>query len=967
MMNPDDIEAIGSLDLGQRQLLGLSEPWENLTNIRLKQDGNYTYWKPRGGTEDEGLSVSNHSFGTFFKARVEGDVNDYFARQKDNGDVTIYQYPSWTEVTTISGFTTTGKVEVVPIGELVYLFDGSQGKYVNLRTEIVSDYMSLDSTPITDYQDMTAQDFGSIFAVSEGDRAIAFPPNLSDLNKNDIFYDVYNADDQFVEESSKGGIDSQTWGDGYTFRTELEPNIIYAFKPGEGDNFSSTFIESLSFGQTDPDGYYFFRVDSPSTVVVENTESDITMPQIEVLSGYASISTDLSSLTGDFYQVQLSSIGSVDGSLRAYFDNGNSVDIDSDLWTIVEYDESLESVVGERMYRVKDSVVSTDEVGDSDGANTDIMYFDFAGSIVFSSTDKYYRQYICVDILDDGSVCIPGRPILVERDPLSDTIGVELSFNTPADNVTKRYLCGTRYKRSIDEVFKPTSSDSPNSPLFIIKEVDVSKGSVYDFSENSFLTRPITEILPMTSGIPAIFGTKQLMPKTVAGLANTFSIGGYTINRPFPEVYSSDATGGGNIHVNRSGGATSKTATIYFEYTDGNYSRKETIDLLDSSNEVIIHGLNTLVTSIHIFLDDGTTEYKLESYQYSDAEFGGAPFELPTDFSGLTEASIPTDLNVVETVNLDNYITIPIPPQTIQIASQARTFGNNPIVDVVPLDYDPYKSPLRFRLQIFTENNIQVGYITETNQESIVYYDSDFEIMDEARRALKTESIHHVGGSIFFQDSNGIHAISGGQADKVIPKEQYDFLTNDLVSVVYNEAEDELWFLFGGSEVYVIDSEDGYRSVFDFGSLSLKDAQWFDNKLHLLTSDKVCEADREGVTSDLGNNIVSTATSQYLSDQRIQMILHEVLTYGIGGDVKLYIDEGHPRFETNDSNPTDFEFSSSTNFSQITNEIYGALFTPRARGIRPRIKLELTGDFQIEDIELKTSSLASEGNARLEP
>lgn len=963
MFTPEDIQSIGSLNMSDRQLLGLGggdgdQAWDEITNIRLKQDRGYRYWKPRGGSTDSGVTAENHEYGFFFKARVGASVNEYFARQTSLGDVKVYSYPDYTLIKTISGFTTTGKVQFVPIGQLLYMFDGSQSKYLNLRTNEVHGYLSAYPTSIESATVETTASASALFTFSEGDKALIFPPDITGLNSTELF---------FREQGSGGfGTASFTLTEadivdeyGKVFEALLSPYSVYKWDTDAAtSNVEFNILNEIDYSWTDANGFMYFTVAEASLLQYKIGTTTATLPTL-----YRITESQVSTYT-DFHEVRVGDIYSVNGTLKVLTENGAYIDIDSSIFNIIGYDESIDSFIGQSKY---ERIITET----TDAPNDIISYNDtglnLAGTTASDdqSNRVFYKTYVIIDVLDDGSAVINGKPLTKSIKLYSDEIGFTITLSAASSNVAKRYLCASRYMDNKKDTVRPSTGNFNNSPWFIVKELDASQTSVFDASPNGFLRRPVTEILPMAAGIPTIFGKGQLVPQTTSPHKDIFVIGGYKINRPIPTIYTSLPATSGNIFVSQSGLDTANTAHFVFEYTDGTYSSEATIVVKDGGAKGYIHSLNTLVEKIHFYVDDGTTTYKIDTFTQRDPEFMGYGFDIPTAFSGYNSATIPTDTQ--ESVTLNNYVTVPVPPQQIFISGQGKVFGNNDIIKAVPLDYDSDKTTLRYKLLIFTDSDIQVGYVYEVPDESNIAYNVDFEIVDQARRALSEEGISRVGGSVFFQDKNGIHAFSGGGIDKVIPKERYPFLSNNMRGVIYNESEDELWFLFGGGKIYVIGADDGYRSVYDYGNLSINDGQWYDDKLFLLTSNQLIETDKAGTTDDLGTAITGIAISRYLSDHRTQLMLHEVIVYGIGGDASLYIDDGEARREDSTSSPTDFQFVSSDSFTAQNSKVQGALFTPRVRGVRPRIKLELTGDFAVEEIELKSSLLENEGLARIKP
>lgn len=976
MFTNEDLNKVSNTDLSDTEEFNpvsgdMTGHWESLENIRLKKDGKYEYWNLREGLTEE-FGFTNKPLRLYgFEARVAAVVTKYVAVHLNSGEVKIYNIETGLVDHTLTGFSTTDAVQFHSSGIFLYVFDGSNSKYINLSNSVISNYYEVRSSPITSYASQTSQDVKAIFGVKEGDRALVFPPELSAFTKKELTYEVYFQDEQtdqngdlinpepsLVGEYTQTEINNEVWdtgGTGYYFsELTIDPRAIYTYKPGVEVNiyFTRTIPHKVNYNSLDSDGYFSFST-SKKTVAkfrFDSSVTSVTMPELKDIDQGDINSED------NFSIVRYATIGKANGSLVAFIDEGGTIDVNNNYQSVVGIDESVVSLAGESYYDTASTdFFSTEESSNIEGGITSYSYI---GRSLFSGSGQgdttYYRQYVLIDVLDDGSVCIPGKPLTVSREPKSDMVGVQLTVGSPAKNVAKRFLCSSRYKPSEENAYRPSSENNANSPLFIVREIDTSKTSVIDLTDNDSLIRPVLEQIPMAAGIPAIFGAGQIVPQSISAFEETVAIGGYTINRPTPTLYTSFSNNG-NLYFDKSGVATStpvKTVTIFFEYTDGTYSQKITDTLFDISNTLTIHSLNSLISTVHVYVDDGTTEYKVGSYQPTDAEFCGMPIEIPLDFTALNQISIPTGLDVLETVNLSNYVTVPIPAQNVQISSQAKIFGNDSIVGIVPLDYDLDRNPLRYRLLVFTTDNIQTGYITEVQQGTVISYNSKFEISDSSRRAKKRKSINKIGESIFFQDEQGVNVISGGKTTLLIDNEQYPIASNDLTDVAFNEPDNEVWFLFDNTDVLVFDGSSKTIRSFSFSGGLLSTATYQDNKLFVSTGNSLCRAESGG--TDLGAAIKGTATTKHLGALRLNTEINEVHIYGNGSDVTLGIDD-QPQRERYGSTFDGYDFTSQKSIGPKAIKVKGTIFVPNKIGVKPRIQFQLENQTTaIENIIVKT-------------
>lgn len=204
---------------------------------------------------------------------------------------------------------------------------------------------------------------------------------------------------------------------------------------------------------------------------------------------------------------------------------------------------------------------------------------------------KVYRRYQVLDMLTDGSICLPGKPVYIEfheNQIINDRIvGVNLNISQAGANVSKRFLLASRWQYNLENTFVTTSENYPNGNMFIVDEIPLGQIEHTDKTPDSLLITPSTELIHQVAGVPAIFGSGQLEFNTVASYKGSAIFGGYSINRGVPTFNS-------NVFENIDEGypliADSPRLGYVFEYTDGSRSSyvESATDLTEAEDTVIV-------------------------------------------------------------------------------------------------------------------------------------------------------------------------------------------------------------------------------------------------------------------------------------------------------------------------------------------------------------------------------------------
>lgn len=436
--------------------------WDELVNLRLKIDGQYVFWKSRGGTRQAKSIAGNVLQAYPFSARVGGVLSDYIAMQTSMGNIELWNVDSGTVNQIMTGFPTTEKVQIIHRGIFIYAFsyDGGVAKYYDMSNDTAYDYLSYNNSYI----------YGANF-----------------------------------------------------FNESFEEDNILGFEVG-------------------------------SNIIV--------FPNEDGLPNFQSYQTVINNIKPEAggTRIYYKNPNEEDGGKRSTILGGISADNQDAHDLVFPYSEDTEELVGLPSNKEKSS-----------------------GNIVPNENYEppiIYRQYVIVDILNDGSATISGKPYQVQvgTDELLNTGVTHVTLNVTAagTNVAQRLLCATRWHDKPEGAFAPSTPDYPNSPLFIVREIRPQAQIVTDNTPDRSLQRVANEILPQSAGIPDLFASGQIIPNSIASFRGSLLFAGYTVNRPLPKPYDTPtAATDENIYVNitpTSPLPSNMSLSFQFEYTDGKRS-----------------------------------------------------------------------------------------------------------------------------------------------------------------------------------------------------------------------------------------------------------------------------------------------------------------------------------------------------------------------------------------------------------
>lgn len=224
-----------------------------------------------------------------------------------------------------------------------------------------------------------------------------------------------------------------------------------------------------------------------------------------------------------------------------------------------------------------------------------------------------HRAYVIVDILNDGSVRISGRPVVASIN--EETIlnnrrnAVQLTVSTSPAGVAKRFLCATRWQYNTERAFNPSNERNINSGFFIVSELNTEAHDYIDRTPDRKLIRPIAEISPYRAGVSLLFHPEGIQFNTATSFKGSLLTGNYKINRPVPLPYTSNV-GQGNCFMDiKAGDPIGSSLSYVFEYTDR--FKSDIVDsgvgLTNATNQVIDkRDTKAIASDFMTFFDLGT-------------------------------------------------------------------------------------------------------------------------------------------------------------------------------------------------------------------------------------------------------------------------------------------------------------------------------------------------------------------------
>lgn len=938
-LSPTDIQQMGQLPSAERQKLPLppgddGEVWLTTKNTRLEIDGNYVRLKTRGGS-----TLTHSFFGNIltvygFQARIGGAIKKYVAVHTAGAKVYLWDIGAGTSDEIISsGMSTTRKVQFFNRGRFLYVFDYDYGagKVYNIDRDKIFDYMRYGGSRLysmsTNHEDITTLD-ENIMGFEIGSPAWVLPTTI---NRG---YDRIGASE--LEVYSTGNFK------------------VFEYKYNGGVHMT---VDAKDYKE---DAVFYLLDEKMEYSLSGALAGDATDPTLREVTA---MHIDPDSLRPDYRprkkSVKSFSTGGVGFSFRQThpYPNNRSV---GDNGTITDSE-------GNTVYSSNFAVPASPDLEEYIEG-----YDEYVSATLNTSTGyefpDFYKSYIVVDLLEDGSVAMPTEPstISVNAENIFNSTGciasVEMSLESAYfDNVAKRFLCATRWHPEKGDTLTPSSEAYPNSPFFIVKELDPEQTSnIKDYTPDSKLFRPITEVLPMRAGIPIIFGPQEISPKSVTSFGESLLIGGYRINRPVPQVHNTaDPVIAGmrwNVRVSVSGSAVaSQEIRVFFQYTDGTRSDLSVATDVGSTGgtTITISSINALVSKIYVLGVDtsGTSDayHLIKEVGPEDPEINGLSFTTATDITTYPSFTLPGADMILETVDLENYVTVGTPPQEIRITEQRRIDGGASINNLIGTRFDSDKTTMRMRVAVLTDQNIQLGYVArrittspQTGKTELTF-EADFETGFSGMICSSPDGARNVLGRVIIPTKDKVFAWApGSPPEPIFDSRRYAVSSsNDLDDVLYHPNRHEFWLFYRSTEIVVVDISSGTtRRMAYSGVGDIRAGAFFDDNLYIGADTDLLETDKDGTLTDKsgGDPVAGELTSIHLGDELSQWRLLECTIGGQQFSATLEVDYQGSRFE-DDSSVWSDGFSADKSIGPKTLKIHGASYQIHRMAVMPRIRI----------------------------
>lgn len=385
-----------------------------------------------------------------------------------------------------------------------------------------------------------------------------------------------------------------------------------------------------------------------------------------------------------------------------------------------------------------------------------------------------------------------------------------------------------------------------------------------------------------------------------------------------------------------------------------------------SGNDVTIHSLNSLVTRVFVLIDNGGVNPKLfREIQSSQSHFHGRLLLLPNndaEITALNDFTLPVAADVREVVDLYDFMVTGTPFQQLLITDQARVQNSAIIRKIIPTTFDVDKTQMRQRVVIFTDRNIQVGYLVI----SPGGIDYDFEVIGQGSVIKSRFSAWFVEGNVIYQAGDGIYILNDQGYSKIIDQYQYSTLENDLHNVVFNREHKEYWLFFPGEKV-IVTSQDGQirsRFVWPVAMGDVSCGTYTADILVLGIADSLYLGDVDGEIDGV-DDIVGHLVTEHIGNPKVQTKIMEVSVAGQHLDCTVSLDLQKSRLEKNTS-VWITGFNSDISAGPKALNMNSSPFTFAHRAVMPKTKINVNGssDGFISHVHLTYIAIENKGKAR---
>jgi hypothetical protein len=768
--------------------------WKQLVNLRLLEDGTYSFWKTRGGSRLQVQAGADIVTAYGFEARVSGVFVKYVALQLTNGSIYLYNINTSTlSSAIITGMNTSDPVTYNVIGQFLYVFSyntaSGQRKYKvhNLSTSVTTDWNNNTTKPISAYSWLT----GSIVT-----------PNIWNHDSTDTYVPPFESKSVFrayaiVDILDDGSVSIpgrpivvETLVSSIVSETSSRVGVALTMPIKQAGVFRRVLVatrwQETAILSTTPstEGY----PNSPYFIVgdIKDTAASGTM----ILRDYTPDASLIRPIT---------ELVPLVGGVPVIYAPNQFRPI-----TATSLKGSL--IIGGFEQARQLPVPYTDAVNPSNG-NVFVN--------VGSGTDTSYRPAFVFEYSDGTTSGIVESESSVRYKAYSFTAGVKQKYE-----------------------IEVTAVSFPNAKEITTISIEFDGQSV----ETTTIKSGDTENTVASKIRIALGDSAYIMSRwNVSVATDTVTIEAKNIGTEYsvgsPLISVTGDAGDSTVSI------TSSQITAGANPTEGNFST------------VQIHGTNALVTSVYILAKNvSTSVFYLVSREGQNSGFmHGCPFPVKhdnTSFGNLPVFQSPG--SAASSLSFRNNIALCIPAQNPRIDVQTPIVDTSTIQGIVPMQFDEDKTTLRYRVVVLTDRNVQVGYLTEIQTQPLSIFSAQLEIINPSISALYSNSQERILNSVVFQSNAGISMVTGSDTKLLVDKDRYPIANTRLASIAYNKKHDEIWMFFRNqTTVLVFDTKTGLIREYVYPSNQLiKYGLWTNEKMYIANGTNLLLTDLEGVSTD---------------------------------------------------------------------------------------------------------------------
>lgn len=945
-----------------------SQAWQEIENFRLQFDGPYQFARLRGGLDSkqtlDGSILSSFSF----SATVGGTRTDYMAVHTNTGSVyllnkaTHLDPASPTAVTKIfdAVFTTSNQIKMTNAGFFLYLFDYDSDlqKVYDCETGVATDWLGSVSGAIQTYNWHTFRDWRNpnVWGISEGKQMIMWnswdggeyvvPGGGTDKSNRSFVSTIEDVKETlFTYSDPEGTLWASTDNDmvgGAPFNTDLEPwvginsSVIY-------DNATSASTVNTDF--TTPIMYRGY------CIVDVLTDGSVLLPGRPI-----TVATSV-------FQAIDQRRTSIEFSVVPAGGNVEKRLLFATRWQLSEdnvFQPSTQNYPNGTFFFAKEIEQSqasfVDETRDELLINPMSGYFQMiAGSYgIFGKGQLTPYSISSVQ----NSLLLGGYKINRPVPELIDTINVDDgnafiqvgSGTALADNPTVKVIFeytdgkksnpveyatvltdasdtldpgGSGQKASVD--VRVTSAPTAGGTFTVADKDDGTDNDSFNYTGATPITTLASNIVNAINNLAiAVSATQAGAGDVVRITADSIGLAGNLLGITFTyaDNIALDGDASGTYTATLSGGA---------DATD---------PITVSGNTLLLHSINSLVTSIFIVIEDTTGQYLFATINSNDPKFYGATIYLPNsagEIDALPSFIMPSGTDIRETADLYDHMVAGAPFQQLRISEQAKIRDSVPIRQIVATQFDVDKTAMRKRVVIFTDRNIQIGYLI-FGSGGVEY---DFEVINEGPVLSYRLGAYFIEGGVVYQANDGIYRLTSQGNQKLVDRDRYSFLSNNMTGALYNRRHEEYWMMFGSTEVLIVKPGEQGRCRFLYGE-SVPSGNYVGETLVLCTGSSVHLADLDS-TTDNGTAITGTLISEHMNNPKIKTKIHEVAVAGEGASASVALDLQEERLERT-TGTWQKQFQNDVEVTGKTLYMHGTPFTFYHRAVMPRVRVQMSGD-----------------------